>query len=83
MWLHLSRQIAQVPHFTITRYPFIGKSKHFAFIFFSSKEEAEKAKDAMNYKELLRHQMRITKIQEHEKEANLFFAGFAPETTLK
>ncbi|CAD8133076.1 unnamed protein product [Paramecium pentaurelia] len=64
-------------------YPLIGKSKHYAFIYFSSQEEARKAKEAMNYKQLLREPMRITYIQEYEKDANLFFAGFELTTTLK
>ena len=37
----------------------------------------------MNYKQLLREPMRITYIQEYEKDANLFFAGFEQTVTLK
>lgn len=37
----------------------------------------------MNYKRLLREPMRITFIQEYEKDANLFFAGFEQNVELK
>lgn len=41
------------------RFPFIGKSKHFAFIYYSTPEEAIKAKEAMNYKSILEKPLRI------------------------
>lgn len=37
----------------------------------------------MNYERLLREPMRITYIQDYEKDANLFFAGFDLNITLK
>ncbi|CAK67668.1 unnamed protein product (macronuclear) [Paramecium tetraurelia] len=77
------RKFGQISFVKLHRYPFIGKSKHYAFIYFSSQEEARKAKEAMNYKQLLREPMRITYIQEYEKDANLFFAGFELTVTLK
>ncbi|CAD8128000.1 unnamed protein product [Paramecium sonneborni] len=77
------RKFGQISFVKLHRYPFIGKSKHYAFIYFSSQEEARKAKEAMNYKQLLREPMRITYIQEYEKDANLFFAGFELTITLK
>ncbi|CAD8128879.1 unnamed protein product [Paramecium sonneborni] len=56
------------------RYPFIGKSKHYAFIYFSSQEEACKAK---------KEPMHITYIQEYKKDANLLFNCFELTVTLK
>ncbi|CAD8045110.1 unnamed protein product [Paramecium primaurelia] len=77
------RKFGQITFVKLHRFPFIGKSKHFAFIYFSTQEEARKAKEAMNYKQLLREPMRITYIQEYDKDANLFFAGFELNVTLQ
>ncbi|CAD8119747.1 unnamed protein product [Paramecium sonneborni] len=77
------RKYGQISFVKLHRYPFIGKSKHYAFIYFSTQEEARKAKEAMNYKQLLREPIRITYIQDYEKDANLFFAGFELNVTLK
>lgn len=62
------------------RYPFIGKSRHFAFVYFTSQEEAMKAKEGLNYKRLLKQPVRITTLKDYEPEGNLFFAGFNVDT---
>ncbi|CAK57215.1 unnamed protein product (macronuclear) [Paramecium tetraurelia] len=82
-WNHRGATLCRISYVKLHRYQFIGKSKHYAFIYFSSQEEARKAKEAMNYKQLLRDPMRITYIQDYEKDANLFFAGFELNVSLK
>lgn len=65
------------------RYPFLGISKSYAFTYFATPEQALKAKEDLNHYLLLRKHLRITTLTPYDKEANLFFMGFAPEASLK
>ncbi|KAM3146899.1 hypothetical protein pb186bvf_001053 [Paramecium bursaria] len=56
---------------------------HYAFLYYNSEEEAKKAQEQMNYKELLRQPIRVTPIKEMDREANVFFAGFPKLVTNK
>lgn len=60
---------------SLYRYPFIGQSKHFAFVYFTTKDEAVKAREAMNYKRILKKPIRVTTLATYDREANLFFFG--------
>ena len=66
----------------VHRYPFVGISKHFGFIYFNTKEEAQNAKKALNYTKLVKKPLRIVEIKPFEKEANLFFNGFGKDVAL-
>lgn len=77
------RKFGTIKYLKLHRYPFIGKSKHYAFISYSAKEEAEIARTTMNYRELLRHPIRVTKSQEFDRDANIFFSGFPSNASIK
>ena len=44
---------------SVVRYPDTGRSKGFAFVVFSTTEEAQKAKDEMNDKEILGRNIKV------------------------
>lgn len=52
-------------------------------MYYTTKEEAARAREALNYKRMLRQPIRITTLQEYEQEGNLFFSGFTAQTELR
>ena len=57
-------------------------SRLFAFAYFATEEQAQKARAALNHKKLLKNHLRVTPLKTIEKEANLLFVGFQADSDL-
>jgi hypothetical protein len=45
-------------------------------VYYTTKDEAVKAREAMNYKRILKKPIRVTTLATYDREANLFFFGY-------
>lgn len=63
-----------------------GESKGFAFLTYDTKESAQKAKDAMNFKDFHGYELKIyfkKTNTEFNQEANIFFKNLSDEAKAK